>query len=44
MKTEKLLTDISIIIEAIQNNDTDDAIQMLEEIQVELKLEDLLNP
>lgn len=43
MKTEikKIINDIDIVIEAINNNDTNDAIQMLNEIVLDLKIIDL---
>ena len=40
MKTEikKIIIDIDIVIEAINNNDINDAIQMLKDIQEDLEI------
>jgi len=35
---ENIINDLSICIEAIQNNDTEDAIKMLLDIQEDLKI------
>jgi len=44
MKTEikKIINDINIVIEAINNNDSKDAIQMLNELKEDLKLIELM--
>ena len=44
MKTEikKIINDINIVIEAINNEDTVDAISMLEDIQSDLKVIELI--
>lgn len=44
MKTEikKIIIDIDIVIEAINNNDVKDAISMLEDIQLDLKVIELI--
>lgn len=42
MNTNQLLNDIDIVIEAIQNNDTEDAIKLLIDIQEDLKINSLL--
>ena len=45
MKTEikKIVIDIDIVIEAIKNNDVDDAISMLLDIQLDLKVIELIS-
>ena len=45
MKTEikKIIIDIDIVIEAIKNNDKDDAISMLLDIQEDLKVIELIS-
>ena len=45
MKTEikKIIIDIDIVIEAIKNNDVDDAISMLLDIQEDLKVIELIS-
>jgi hypothetical protein len=44
MKTEikKIINDIDIVIEAINNNDVKDAIQMLNDIKLDLKVIELI--
>lgn len=44
MKTEikKIIIDIDIVIEAVNNNDLKDAISMLEDIQLDLKVIELI--
>ena len=44
MKTEikKIINDINIVIEAINNDDTVDAISMLKDIQSDLKVIELI--
>ena len=45
MKTEikKIIIDIDIVIEAINNNDIKDAISMLEDISLDLKVIELIS-
>ena len=45
MKTEikKINNDLNIVIEAIKNNDKDDAISMLVDIQEDLKVIELIS-
>jgi hypothetical protein len=39
---EEIINDISICVEAINNNDLEDAIQMLKDIQEDLKIISLM--
>ena len=39
---ETIITDLSIVIEAIKNGDDEDAIQMLEDLKQDLKLIELM--
>ena len=39
---KEIINDINIVIEAINNKDTEDAIQMLKDIQEDLKLLELM--
>ena len=41
---ENIINDLNICIEAIQNNDSEDAIKMLLDIQQDLKIIIVLNP